>query len=81
MLTLPKLKSLKPENDTLEQGLILMLKLIYGISNADAARVHQFSMSMFYQGCAAGAEMVMTALQTEAKLHQVASAPSSSLSS
>ena len=107
MPTLPKLESLKPEENTLEQGLILILKLAYGISNADAERIHrhyhllfsrlrpapgpafavhlcadaerihQLSMSMFYQGCVTGAETVMTALNNELILRKAASAPSS----
>lgn len=77
MPTLPKLESLKPEENTLEQGLILILKLAYGISNADAERIHQLSMSMFYQGCVTGAKTVITALDNELILRKAASAPSS----
>jgi predicted nuclease of restriction endonuclease-like RecB superfamily len=79
-MILTELNTLKPENDTLEQGLILILKLSYNISEADADRVHQLSMNMFQHGCVVGAETVVEALQTEAKLHQAASALSSSLS-
>jgi hypothetical protein len=79
-MILPELKSLKPEDNELEQLLILILKLSYNISEADAELIHQLSLNMFHQGCVEGAETVMTALQTEAKLHQVASTPSSRLS-
>ncbi len=77
MPTLPKLESLKPGENTLEQGLILILKLTYDISNADAERIHQLSMNMFYQGCVTGAETVMTAFNNELILRKTASAPSS----
>lgn len=76
-MILPELKSLKPEDDSIEHMLILILKMGYNISEADAERVHQLSMSMFYQGCTTGAEMVLVALQTEQKLRESASAPSS----
>ena len=78
-MILPELDTLKPENDTLERGLILILKLGYDISEADAEHVHQLSMNMFQHGCVVGAKTVLAALQAEAKLHKAASAPSSSL--
>ena len=77
MLTLPELSSLKPEDDSLEQLLILILKLGYNISETDAVRVHQFSVSMFKQGCAEGAKIVLEALQTNQVLREIASASSS----
>jgi hypothetical protein len=77
MLTLPELSSLKPEDDSLEQLLILILKLGYNISETDAVRVHQFSVSMFQQGCAEGAKIVLEALQTNQVLRAIASASSS----
>ena len=68
MPTLPKLASLKPEDNELEAMLILILKVAYNISGADIERVRQFGMSMFYEGCVTGAQAYAKALRTEVEL-------------
>jgi hypothetical protein len=76
---LPKLHSLHPSDNSLEILLILMFKAAYNITEADAERIHEFAMSMFYEGCVVGSETVMAALQTQLELRKAASTPSSNL--
>ena len=76
---MPKLHSLHPTDNSLELLLILVLKSAYNISEADAERIHEFAMSMFYEGCVVGSETVMVALQTQLELRKAASTPSLNL--
>jgi hypothetical protein len=70
MPTLPKLASLKPEDNELEAMLILLLKVAYNISGADIEHVRQFGMGMFYEGCVTGAQAYVEALRTEVELRK-----------